>query len=214
MRLSLADLRREYTQTGLSENDVDSDPLAQFQKWFQQCFDAGVLEPNAGVLATATRSGRPSARTMLLKGVDTRGFSFFTNYESRKGKQLAENPQATLVFPWLALERQVIVSGAVTKLSREESEAYFNVRPRGNRLGAWTSRQSSVVGSRTELEERLRAVESQYPGEAIPTPPNWGGFLLAPDEIEFWQGRPNRLHHRLQYVKTDAGVWRIQRLSP
>jgi len=214
MRLSLADLRREYTQTGLSESDVDSDPLAQFQKWFQQCFDAGVLEPNAGVLATATRSGRPSARTMLLKGVDTRGFSFFTNYESRKGKQLAENPQATLVFPWLALERQVIVSGAVTKLSREESEAYFNVRPRGNRLGAWTSRQSSVVGSRTELEERLRAVESQYPGEAIPTPPNWGGFLLAPDEIEFWQGRPNRLHDRLQYVKTDAGVWRIQRLSP
>ena len=214
MRLSLADLRREYTQTGLSESDVDSDPLAQFQKWFQQCFDAGVLEPNAGVLATATRSGRPSARTMLLKGVDTRGFSFFTNYESRKGKQLAENPQATLVFPWLALERQVIVSGAVTKLSREESEAYFNVRPRGNRLGAWASRQSSVVGSRTELEERLRAVESQYPGEAIPTPPNWGGFLLAPDEIEFWQGRPNRLHDRLQYVKTDAGVWRIQRLSP
>lgn len=214
MRLSLSDLRREYTQAGLSEADLDPDPLAQFQKWFQQAFDAGVLEPNAGVLATATLAGRPSARTCLLKGVDARGFSFFTNYESRKGKELENNPQATFVFPWLALERQVIVSGAVTKLSSEESEAYFRVRPRGSRLGAWASKQSAVIAGREELEARLAELESQYPDENIPMPSNWGGYLLAPDEIEFWQGRPNRLHDRLQYVKSGPGQWRIQRLSP
>jgi pyridoxamine 5'-phosphate oxidase len=214
MRLSLTDLRREYTQAGLSEADLNPDPLRQFQKWFQQSFDAGVLEPNAGVLATATLSGRPSARTCLLKEVDERGFSFYTNYESRKAKELAENPQATFVFPWLALERQVIVAGAVTKLSQEESEAYFKVRPRGSRLGAWASKQSAVIGSRDELEERLCQLESQYPNDNIPIPTNWGGYLLVPDEIEFWQGRPNRLHDRLQYVKTSEGTWRIQRLSP
>ena len=213
MLLSLADLRREYVQAGLREEDVHKDPLLQFQKWFQQCFDAGVLEPNAGVLATATLAGRPSARTCLLKGVDKRGFTFFTNYKSRKGRELEENPQATFVFPWLALERQVIVSGAVTKLPREESEAYFKVRPRGSRLGAWASHQSAVIPNREELEERLRQLELMYP-EDIPLPPNWGGYLLTPDEIEFWQGRANRLHDRLQYVKNANGEWRIQRLSP
>jgi len=213
MLLSLADLRREYVQAGLREEDVHKDPLLQFQKWFQQAFDAGVLEPNAGVLATATTSGRTSARTCLLKGVDARGFTFFTNYKSRKGRELDENPQATFVFPWLALERQVIVSGTTTKLPREESEAYFKVRPRGSRLGAWASHQSAVIPNREELEERLRQLELMYP-EDIPLPPNWGGYLLTPDEIEFWQGRANRLHDRLQYVKHANGEWRIQRLSP
>jgi pyridoxamine 5'-phosphate oxidase len=214
MLLSLADLRREYVQAGLDEADLHKDPLLQFQKWFQQCFDAGVLEPNAGVLATATLSGRTSARTCLLKGVDARGFAFFTNYGSRKGRELAENPQATFVFPWLALERQVIVSGTVTKLEREESEAYFKVRPRGSRLGAWASHQSAVIPNRGELEERLRQLELLYPGNDIPIPANWGGYLLTPDEIEFWQGRANRLHDRLQYMKSSQGEWRIQRLSP
>ena len=214
MILSLAELRREYVQAGLSEEDLHDDPLLQFKKWFQQSFDAGVLEPNAGVLATATQSGRTSARTCLLKGVDKRGFTFFTNYQSRKGRELAENPQASFVFPWFALERQVIVSGAVTKLGREESEAYFEVRPRGSRLGAWASQQSAVIPNRRELEERLRQLEMMYSGEDIPTPPNWGGYLLTPDEIEFWQGRANRLHDRLQYVKNERGEWRIQRLAP
>ena len=213
MLLSLADLRREYVQAGLREEDAHKNPLLQFQKWFQQCFDAGVLEPNAGVLATATLTGRPSARTCLLKGVDARGFTFFTNYGSRKGRELDENPQATFVFPWLALERQVIVSGAVTKLPREESEAYFKVRPRGSRLGAWASHQSAVIPNREELEERLRQLELMYP-EDIPLPANWGGYLLTADEIEFWQGRANRLHDRLQYIKNAEGEWRIQRLSP
>ena len=214
MKLSLADLRREYVQAGLSEGDLHHDPLEQFQKWFQQSFDAGVLEPNAGVLATANAKGRPSARTVLLKGVDARGFTFFTNYESRKARDLSESPQAAFVFPWLALERQVIVSGAVSPLSREESEAYYRIRPRGNRLGAWVSKQSAVIASRSSLEERLHQLETQYPGDEIPMPPNWGGYLLTPDEIEFWQGRPNRLHDRLRYVKSETGHWRVERLAP
>lgn len=214
MLLSLADLRREYVQAGLSEEELHQDPLLQFKKWFQQSFDAGVLEPNAGVLATATLDGRTSARTCLLKSVDSRGFTFFSNYESRKGRELEENPQATFVFPWLALERQVIISGAVSRLSREESEAYFKVRPRGSRLGAWASHQSTVVPNRRELEQRLGQLELLYPNDDIPTPPYWGGYLLTPDEIEFWQGRANRLHDRLQYLKTEQGEWRIQRLSP
>ena len=213
MLLSLADMRREYVQAGLREEDLDKDPLLQFQKWLQQSSDAGIVEPNAGVLCTATLSGRTSARTCLLKGVHVRGFTFFTNYESRKGRDLAENPQATFVFPWVALERQVIVSGTVTRVPREESEDYFKVRPRGSRLGAWASRQSTVVPGRAELEERYRQLDLLYPDD-IPMPPYWGGYLLTPDEIEFWQGRANRLHDRLQYVKNAEGEWHTQRLSP
>lgn len=214
MILSLSDWRREYMKAGLSEAELDLNPLLQFQKWFQQAVDAGMLEPNAAVLATADKQGRPSARTMLLKAVDERGFTFFTNYESRKGHQLAENPQAALVFPWIELERQVIITGPVTRVSREESEAYFKVRPRGSRLGAWASKQSSVISGRGELEERIARLEKQFPNEEIPVPPNWGGFLLTPEQIEFWQGRPSRLHDRLQYTKQPNGSWRIERLSP
>lgn len=214
MILSLSDWRREYMKAGLSEAELDPNPLLQFQKWFQQAVDAGMLEPNASVLATADKEGRPSARTMLLKAVDERGFTFFTNYESRKGRELSENPRAALVFPWIELERQVIITGPITRISREESEAYFKVRPRGSRLGAWASKQSSVITGRAELEERIARLERQFPNEEIPLPPNWGGFLLAPDQIEFWQGRPSRLHDRLQYTKQANGTWRIERLSP
>lgn len=210
----LAAFRREYMLAGLSKRDLEPNPLVQFEKWFQQTVAAGVLEPNAAVLATADASGQPSARMILIKGVDERGFSFFTNYESRKARELTQNPKAALVFPWIELERQVCITGSISKLPRGEAAAYFKIRPRGSRLGAWTSKQSRVIGSRAELEERLKQVEAQYPGEEIPLPPDWGGYLLAPIEIEFWQGRPNRLHDRLRYTKQPDSTWRIERLSP
>ena len=213
--MSLADLRRDYSLAGLSEADLDRDPIRQFQKWFQEAVAADLTEPNAMVLATAGASGQPSTRVVLLKAVDERGFSFFTNYESRKGRELAANPRASLTFPWIALERQVCISGSATKLSREESAAYFKLRPRGSRLGAWASpKQSEVVPSRAALEERMNALETQYPGEDIPLPPYWGGFVVAPAEIEFWQGRASRLHDRLRYTRRADGSWKIERLSP
>lgn len=210
----LAQLRREYTLAGLTEQEIDPDPLRQFQKWLQDALAAQIPEPNAMVLATVGPNGRPSTRTMLLKGADDRGFSFFTNYQSRKGRELAANPHASLTFPWLGLERQVAIEGSVTRLSRAESEDYFRMRPRGSRLGAWASPQSSVIAGRSVLEERLQQIEAQYPGEEIPTPPNWGGYLLVPSRIEFWQGRPNRLHDRICYTRQDNGPWRMERLSP
>lgn len=213
--MSLADLRRDYSMAGLSEADLDSDPIRQFQKWFRESQDAGVLEPNAMVLATADGSGRPSSRVVLLKAVDERGFSFFTNYESRKGHELAANAHASVTFPWIALERQVCITGQVSKLSRDESETYFKQRPRGSRLGAWASpRQSEIVTDRAALEARMRDLEAQYPGDGIPLPPYWGGYLIAPVEIEFWQGRPSRLHDRLRYTRLPNGNWKIERLSP
>ena len=166
------------------------------------------------VLSTADAQGRPSARVVLLKGADERGFSFFTNYESRKAAELAVNPHAALTFYWGKLERQVCISGSVTKLPRQDSEAYFRSRPRGNRLGAWVSKQSAIIESRDFLEQRLAQVERQYPGEDIPTPPYWGGYALAPSAIEFWQGRPNRLHDRFLYSRRENGGWRVDRLSP
>jgi len=165
-------------------------------------------------VATATKDGRPSARTALLKGVDGRGFVFFTNYESRKGRELATNPHATLVFPWLALERQVIVEGTVTKASREESEAYFHSRPHASQLGAWVSQQSSIVANRAVLEDGYKAVERKYAGQTVPIPPHWGGFRLSPERVEFWQGRRSRLHDRLRYVREKDGSWSVERLSP
>jgi pyridoxamine 5'-phosphate oxidase len=212
--MTLADLRREYTLAGLRRADLDADPIAQFQKWFDQALTAGIMEPNAMTLATADAQGQPSARTVLLKAVDARGFSFFTNYESRKGRELAANPNAALNFFWSGLERQVCVRGSCQKVPRSESEAYFAVRPLGSQLGAWVSKQSSVVPNREFLEQRLGEVTAQFSGQLTPTPPYWGGYVLTPIAIEFWQGRPNRLHDRFLYSRADSGAWKIERLSP
>ena len=212
---AIANLRRDYALAGLTEQDLDADPIRQFQKWFNEAVAAAITEPNAMVLATVDGSGQPSTRVVLLKAVDQRGFSFFTNYESRKGRELAANPRASLTFPWIALERQVCINGSVSKLSREESAAYFKLRPRGSRLGAWASpRQSDVIAGRSVLEERMRQLETRYPGDEVPLPPYWGGYVLAPIEIEFWQGRTSRLHDRLRYCKQADTSWKIERLSP
>jgi pyridoxamine 5'-phosphate oxidase len=191
-----------------------SDPITQFRSWFQQALDAGLTEPSAMTLATADAAGQPSARTVLLKNVDERGFSFFTNYESRKGSELSANARAALVLYWAELERQVCIAGTVSKLSRAESEAYFKTRPRGSRLAAWISRQSQPVANRAELEDKMKQIEAQYPGEDIPLPPFWGGYVLRPHRIEFWHGRPSRLHDRFSYSRQPNGQWRLDRLSP
>ena len=211
---SLADLRREYTLAGLTEADLAPDPMQQFQRWLDQALAAGLREPNAMVLATVNETGQPSTRVVLLKGLDQRGFIFFTNYGSRKGGELAGNPKASLTFPWIDLERQVCITGCVSKISREESDEYFKLRPRGSRLSTWASKQSEVIPGRAELEARMQALEAKHPGEEIPLPPYWGGYALAPDEIEFWQGRPNRLHDRLRYSRSPDNRWIIERLSP
>jgi len=211
--MPIADLRRSYTLAGLRRADLNPDPIAQFGKWLQQTIDAQMLEPTAMTLATVGKSGRPSARIVLLKGVDERGLIFYTNYESRKARELAENPQGALVFYWAELERQVRVTGVVSSISREESEAYFKTRPRGHQLGAWVSTQSDVIASRGVLEERLELFEQKYP-DTVPLPPFWGGYILSPTEIEFWQGRPNRLHDRFRYTKQANGNWLIERLAP
>ena len=212
--MKLADLRREYTQGGLRRADLDPDPLGQFHQWFEQALKSELLEPSAMTLATADRAGRPSARIVLLKAADERGFTFFTNYESRKGAELAENPHAALVLYWAELEREILIAGAVTKVSREESEQYFALRPRGSQLGAWVSRQSSVVPDRAFLEARLAEQQARFADRTVEIPPYWGGYLLAPVRIEFWQGRPNRLHDRFQYTKQPDGSWHLDRLSP
>ena len=212
--MSIADLRREYSLTGLRKADLAGDPLQQFRHWFDQALAAGTNEPNAMVLATADAAGKPSTRVVLLKLLDERGFVFFTNYESRKARELAVNRHAALNFFWVELERQVCVTGSVTQVPREEAEAYFKTRPRGSRLGAWASKQSDTVPSREVLEARLQELEKKYPGEEIPLPPFWGGYVLAPREIDFWQGRPNRLHDRFRYSKQSDGRWLVARLSP
>jgi pyridoxamine 5'-phosphate oxidase len=213
MSMSIADLRREYATARLDESDVDPDAIRQFARWFDDASRAELLEPNAMTLATATVDGAPSARMVLLKGADERGFSFFTDYRSRKGRELEANPRAALVFHWAELERQVRITGTVTRLSREENELYFLSRPRGSRLGAWTSHQSSVVGTRADLEERLEAMTARFDGGDVPLPPFWGGFRLRPGAIEFWQGRENRLHDRILYHR-EGDAWRVERLSP
>jgi pyridoxamine 5'-phosphate oxidase len=212
--MSIAHLRVDYSLSGLLEKDLAKDPFRQFERWFQEAGAAKVIEPNAMSLATTGRDGRPSVRTVLLKAVDGRGFVFFTNYDSRKGQELAANPHASLLFPWLALERQVIVEGSVAPVSREESEAYFHSRPRASQLGAWVSQQSSVIPNRDVLEEAFKAVDKKHAGEQVPLPPRWGGFRLNPERVEFWQGRRSRLHDRLAYRRNAQGDWIVERLAP
>lgn len=212
--MSLADLRKDYSLAGLTEKDLARDPFRQFEKWFQEAEAAKIPEPNAMTLATATREGRPSARTVLLKGLDGRGFVFYSNYEGRKGRELDANPHVTLLFPWVAIERQVIIEGTVTKVAREESEAYFHSRPRASQLGAWVSQQSSIISGRAVLEDGFKAVEKKYAGQDVPLPANWGGWRVAPETVEFWQGRRSRLHDRLRYRRGKDGGWSVERLAP
>jgi pyridoxamine 5'-phosphate oxidase len=212
--MSLADLRKEYMLHGLSESDLSADPFEQFRLWFEAAMQAGVLEANAMTLATATPDGQPSARMVLLKGYGPEGFTFFTNYESRKGRELAANPRAALILYWAALERQVRIEGSVTQVSAQESDTYFHSRPVGSQLGAAVSHQGEVISGRAVLEERLGELEERYREQEVPRPAYWGGYRLAPSVIEFWQGRPNRLHDRLHYRRLAEGTWRIERLSP
>lgn len=211
-RADLAALRREYSRGGLAERDLAPTWHEQLAAWLETAAREGVVEPNAAVLATADADGAPSARTVLVKGADERGLTFFTNLDSRKGRELAANPRASLVFPWLVLERQVVVVGDVEQLDRAASEAYFRTRPRGAQVGAWASRQSSVLPSREELEQRWAEVERAHPGE-VPLPPNWGGLRVVPRTVEFWQGRQDRLHDRLRF-RRDGDGWLVERLAP
>jgi len=235
--MAIAEIRREYSLGGLNRQELDADPLTQFKAWFGQAtavqqgsrwrkigialfklwhaiLGHAPVDANAMVLATTTRDGQPSARTVLLKGVDERGFIYFTNYDSRKGREVADNPNAALVFYWPELERQVCVTGKVSKLPVSESEAYFKSRPQGSQLAAWASNQSSAVPDRKTLDQQWREMEARFRDGDIPCPPNWGGYVLSPARIEFWQGRPNRLHDRFRYTRQADESWIIERLSP
>lgn len=211
--MSISDLRRDYARARLDEADVSHDPIVEFARWFAEAQEAQVPEPTAMTLATATADGAPSARIVLLKAFDQRGFVFFTDYRSRKGGELEANPRAALVFFWGELERQVRITGTVTTTSPEESEEYFRSRPLGSRLGAWASHQSRVIPGRAVLESDLREVEERFGDGDVPLPPHWGGYRVAPDAIEFWQGRENRLHDRIRYARGGGG-WKVERLSP
>lgn len=206
-------MRRQYRAQGLAEDALAADPYTQFARWFADAVNSGLTEPNAMVVSTADPEGRPGSRTVLLKSYDHRGFVFYTNYESRKGLELAANPHASLVFPWYPLARQVIASGPVERVSREETALYFRSRPHGSQLGAWASAQSRPV-TREELERRYDELAARHPeGTEVPVPPHWGGFRVRADRVEFWQGRENRLHDRLRYDNGD-GTWSVVRLAP
>jgi len=210
--MKIADLRQEYMRAGLSEAQADADPIRQFERWFEDALRAGVPLPNAMTLATVSAAGAPSARIVLLKGVESGGFVFFTNYLSRKGRELESRAAACLLFLWSDLERQVRIDGTVRKVTAEDSDAYYASRPLGARLSAWASAQSAPVVSRKELESAMEAVRARH-GDNPPRPPHWGGYRVEPREIEFWQGRSDRLHDRLVY-RRDGGPWKIERLSP
>jgi len=210
---NIADIRTEYKLRSLSESDVKPDAFEQFTVWWNEALQSDIYEVNAMTLATADKDGHPAARIVLLKGYDKNGFVFFTNYESNKGNSLAENPNACLLFFWKELERQIKIEGVVEKVSEAESDAYFNSRPEGSRIGAWTSPQSKVIAGRDFLEERYLEITSQYKDKAISRPPYWGGYVVKPGKIEFWQGRPSRLHDRILYTKNESG-WKIERLAP
>jgi pyridoxamine 5'-phosphate oxidase len=231
--MGMADIRREYSLGGLDRADLDANPVAQFDRWFAQAsagsrwrkigialyklwhavLDHTPVDVNAMTLATVDQAGRPSTRAVLLKGVDERGFIFFTNYDSHKGRELAENPNAALTFYWADLERQVCVAGTASKLPQAESEAYFKTRPRGSRLAAWASNQSDAVPDRAALDTKWNEMAAKFPGD-VPLPPNWGGYVLKPERIEFWQGRPSRLHDRFCYTRQADNSWRLERLAP
>lgn len=209
-------MREQYRADGLDESELAADPMEQFGRWFAQAaLEGAVFEPNAMVVSTADAAGRPASRTVLMKAYDAQGFVFYTNYGSRKARDLAVNPHVSLLFPWHGISRQVIVTGTARRTGRDETAAYFRTRPHGSQLGAWASAQSSVIASRAELDAAYEELEARYPeGEQVPVPPNWGGFRVAPESVEFWQGRWNRLHDRLRYVAEPDGSWRVERLSP
>jgi len=204
----------DEARESLSKSDLDPDPIAQFRVWLDDARDAGIRLPEAVALATVDAGGRPSVRHVLLRGLDERGFVFYTNYESRKGRELEGNTRAGMAFYWRELDRQVCVTGTVERTSREESEAYFRTRPREARLGAWASRQSEIASSREELDARYREMDVRYSGEDVPLPPNWGGYRLAPEAVEFWKGREHRLHDRFRYTRQSDASWVIERLFP
>jgi pyridoxamine 5'-phosphate oxidase len=210
---NIAKIRHDYNFKGLHEGDLESNPLNQFKLWFDEAVNAGITEPNAMTLSTVF-NGRPSARIVLLKDLDQKGFTFFTNYNSKKGREIESDPQVALTFFWKEFERQVRIEGKAEKTTDQESSEYFAVRPRGSQIGAWTSFQSEVIENREYLENRTREIEQEFSGQQVPRPAHWGGYRVVPDYIEFWQGRPSRLHDRLSYVKTEEGSWQIERLSP
>lgn len=211
--MSIASLRTDYRLAALGEQDTDPDPIVQFDRWFQDARDAECREPNAMTLATCTPDAYPTARMVLLKGVDARGFVFFTDYRSRKGQELADNPHAALCFFWQELERQVRVNGAVQRVPRTESAEYFNSRPRASRIGAWVSHQSQVLPSRDVLDAQVTEMTQKFAEGDVPLPDHWGGFRVIPEQVEFWQGRESRLHDRIVYTRR-AGAWHRERLSP
>lgn len=213
LRLYINTLRHDFSKQTLDESQVDKSPFLQFEKWFKEAVDAHVNEPNAMTVATASKSGKPAARILLLRNFNENGFVFYTNYSSRKGEEIDENPNCALLFFWPELERQVRIEGKLIKQSSAESDLYFNSRPRTSKLGAWTSPQSKVVKNRKELDELYEQTSQRFPSEDVPRPPHWGGFVLQPDSIEFWQGRPSRMHDRILYTLVN-GNWRIERLAP
>ena len=214
MQKNIADIRRDYSHESLSENDVDANAIKQFEKWWVEAVNSKIDEVNAMTLATASADGLPSARIVLLKEFNEKGFVFFTNYESFKAQQLAENPKACLVFFWKELERQIRITGLIEKLNGKQSDDYFQSRPETSRIGAWASPQSRVIESRLWLDEQFNELVNKMEGTAIPRPPHWGGYVVKPVVIEFWQGRPSRLHDRIQYTLEESGEWKIERLAP